>query len=129
MTGHFKSKPVSDGIESPPRSSSQIHVYRFRTQRKAQKESRSKNRAHYTAVGAQSRPFVADESGPLTMTRAPSAASALAIAKPIPAVEPLTRANLFSSWRFMFEIESSQSNIARAFLARGDAAQLSYMFN
>src|SRR5260221_4283181 len=38
---------------------------------------------------------------PLTTTRAPSAARALAMAKPMPAVEPVTRASLFSSWRFM----------------------------
>ncbi len=53
---------------------------------------------------------------PLTMTRVPSAASALAMAKPIPAVEPLTRASLFSSWRFI-GLKSGVVNqtIARAF--------------
>src|SRR5271167_1079790 len=34
-------------------------------------------------------------------TRAPSAARALAMAKPMPAVEPVTRASVFSSCRFM----------------------------
>src|SRR6266446_713472 len=38
---------------------------------------------------------------PLRMTRAPSAARPLAIAKPMPAVEPVTRASLSWSWRFM----------------------------
>jgi len=40
----------------------------------------------------------------LTITRAPSVASALAMAKPIPAVEPLTSASLFSSWRFKVKL-------------------------
>jgi hypothetical protein len=34
---------------------------------------------------------------PIQMTRAASAASALAMAKPMPAVEPVTSASLFSS--------------------------------
>src|SRR6267378_8531966 len=55
MTGHFNSKPVSDGIEFPPRSSSLFKCYRFRRSGKAQKSIRSKNRAHHTTVGAQSR--------------------------------------------------------------------------
>src|ERR1700736_4590955 len=38
---------------------------------------------------------------PFTITRAPSAASDLAMAKPIPAVEPVTNAVLFSSFKFM----------------------------
>src|SRR5208337_3138934 len=38
---------------------------------------------------------------PLTITRHPSAASDLAMAKPIPAVEPVTRASLFSIFRFV----------------------------
>src|SRR5712691_7022377 len=38
---------------------------------------------------------------PLTITRVPSAASDLAMAKPIPAVEPVTKAVLFSSFKFM----------------------------
>ena len=38
---------------------------------------------------------------PFTTTRAPSAASPLAMAKPIPAVEPVTSASLPSSCRFM----------------------------
>ena len=38
---------------------------------------------------------------PFTITRVPSAASDLAMAKPIPAVEPVTKAVLFSSFRFM----------------------------
>ena len=38
---------------------------------------------------------------PLTMTRAPSAASALAMARPMPAVEPVTSASLSVSCRSM----------------------------
>jgi hypothetical protein len=38
---------------------------------------------------------------PLTITRVPSAASDLAMAKPIPAVEPVTKAVLFSTFKFM----------------------------
>src|SRR3989442_14586412 len=38
---------------------------------------------------------------PLTITRVPSAASDLTIAEPIPAVEPVTKAVLFSSFKFM----------------------------
>ena len=42
-----------------------------------------------------------DSVRPFTITRAPSAASARAIARPMPAVEPVTKASLSVSWRFM----------------------------
>src|SRR5436190_19909497 len=67
---------------------------------------------------------------PLTITRAPSPASALAMAKPIPAVEPLTRASLFSSWRFIgLKSGVVDQTVGRAFLATRDAVQLFYTFN
>jgi hypothetical protein len=42
-----------------------------------------------------------DFASSLMMMRAPSAARALAMAKPMPPVQPVTRASLFSSLRFM----------------------------
>src|SRR5207247_7054299 len=57
---------------------------------------------------------------PLTTTRAPSAASALAMAKPIPAVEPVTSASLLSSWRFMVESFCRPAAIHREGLTRDE---------
>ena len=54
----------------------------------------------------------------LTITRAPSAASALAMAKPIPAVEPLTRASLFSSWRFICFMAWQPTTLASELILR-----------
>jgi hypothetical protein len=62
-------------------------------------------------------PLSVDEQQMITR---PFGGRALAMAKPIPAVEPVTSASLFSSWRFMIELFCRPAAVHGERLARDE---------